>query len=142
MDTSLVTNIEKDPDHSLVTAAKRGETHAFEKLMLRHKRKVFAIALRITKNREDAEDVMQESFHKAFLHLGGFQQASQFCTWLTRITCNEAYMLLRRRKMFFDSRHFDRGVRQFGIFRAWCDGVAEEKQTAGVSLFAGMRGGQ
>jgi RNA polymerase sigma-70 factor (ECF subfamily) len=98
MDTPLATDIEKDPDHAVVTAAKRGDTHAFEKLMLRHKRKVFAIALRITKNREDAEDVMQESFHKAFLHLGGFQETSQFCTWLTRITCNEAYMLLRRRR--------------------------------------------
>jgi RNA polymerase sigma-70 factor, ECF subfamily len=98
MDTPLATNIEKDPDQALVTAAKRGDTHAFENLVLRHKRKVFAIALRITKNREDAEDVVQESFHKAFLHLGGFQEASQFYTWLTRITCNEACMLLRRRR--------------------------------------------
>jgi len=98
MDTSLATDIEKDPYHALVTAAKRGETHAFEKLMSRHKRRVFAVALRITKNREDAEDVVQESFHKAFLHLGSFQQASQFSTWLTRITFNEAYMVLRRRR--------------------------------------------
>jgi RNA polymerase sigma-70 factor (ECF subfamily) len=98
MEISLATDIEKDPDQALVTAAKRGETHAFEKLMSRHKRKVFAVALRITKNREDAEDVVQESFHKAFLHLGGFQQASQFSSWLTRITFNEAYMVLRRRR--------------------------------------------
>jgi RNA polymerase sigma-70 factor (ECF subfamily) len=98
METYLVTDIQKDPDHTLVTAAKRGDTHAFENLMSRHKRKVFAVALRITKNREDAEDVVQESFHKAFLHLGGFQEASQFSTWLTRITCNEAYMVLRRRR--------------------------------------------
>ena len=98
METSRATDIEKDPDHALVTAAKRGDTHAFEKLMSRHKRRVLAVALRITKNREDAEDVVQESFHKAFHHLGGFQQASQFSTWLTRITCNEAYMVLRRRR--------------------------------------------
>jgi len=98
MDTALMTNIEKGPDHALVTAAKRGDTRAFEVLMSRHKRKAFAIALRITKNREDAEDVTQESFHKAFVHLGGFQEASQFSTWLTRITCNEAFMLLRRRR--------------------------------------------
>ena len=98
MEMSLATNIQKDPDHALVTAARRGETHAFEKLMARHKRRVFALALRITKNREDAEDVVQESFHKAFLHLSGFQQASQFSTWLTRITFNEAYMVLRRRR--------------------------------------------
>jgi RNA polymerase sigma-70 factor (ECF subfamily) len=98
MDTSLATDVEKDPYHALVTAAKRGDTHAFEKLMSRHKRRVFAVALRITKNREDAEDVVQESFHKAFLHLGSFQQASPFSTWLTRITFNEAYMVLRRRR--------------------------------------------
>jgi RNA polymerase sigma-70 factor, ECF subfamily len=98
MDTSLATDIEKDPCHALVTAAKRGDTQAFEKLMSRHKRRVFAVALRITKNREDAEDVVQESFHKAFLHLGSFQQASQFSTWLTRITFNEAYMVLRRKR--------------------------------------------
>jgi RNA polymerase sigma-70 factor (ECF subfamily) len=98
METPLTADIEKDPDHALVTAAKRGDTHAFEKLMLRHKRRVFAIALRITKNREDAEDVVQESFHKAFLYLAGFQQAAQFSTWLTRIAFNEACMVLRRRR--------------------------------------------
>jgi RNA polymerase sigma-70 factor (ECF subfamily) len=98
MEASLATDIERDPDHTLVTAAKRGDSHAFEKLMSRHKRKVFAVALRITRNREDAEDVVQESFHKAFQHLRGFQQASQFSTWLTRITFNEAYMVLRRRR--------------------------------------------
>jgi RNA polymerase sigma-70 factor, ECF subfamily len=98
METYLVTDIKKDPDHALVTAAKCGDMQAFEKLMSRHKRKAFAVALRITKNREDAEDVVQERFHKAFLHLGGFQEASQFSTWLTRIACNEAYMVLRRRR--------------------------------------------
>jgi RNA polymerase sigma-70 factor (ECF subfamily) len=98
METYLLTDIENDPDHTLVTAARRGDTHAFEQLVSRHKRKVFAIALRITKNREDAEDVVQESFHKAFLHLGDFQEAAQFSTWLTRIACNEAYMVLRRRR--------------------------------------------
>src|ERR1700691_1627875 len=98
MDTSLATDIEKDPDHALVTAAKRGDTHAFEKLMSRHQRKVLAIALRITKNWEDAEDVVQESFQKAFFHLVRFQQASQFSTWLTRIALNESSMVLRRRR--------------------------------------------
>jgi RNA polymerase sigma-70 factor, ECF subfamily len=98
MDTSLATYIDEGSDHALVTAAKRGDTHAFEKLMSRHKRKVFAVAVRITKNREDAEDVVQESFHKAFHHLDRFQEASQFSTWLTRIALNESYMVLRRRR--------------------------------------------
>jgi RNA polymerase sigma-70 factor, ECF subfamily len=98
MGTSLATGIEKDSDHPLVTAAKRGDMHAFEKLVLRHRRKVFAAALRIMKNREDAEDVVQESFHKVFLHLDRFQEESQFSTWLTRITLNEAFAVLRHRR--------------------------------------------
>jgi RNA polymerase sigma-70 factor, ECF subfamily len=98
MESFLTTEIDKKPDHDLVNAAKRGDTSAFEQLMSRHTRRVLAVALRITKNREDAEDVVQESFHKAFVHLRGFQQASQFSTWITRIGFNESYMVLRRRR--------------------------------------------
>ncbi|MFZ0522873.1 MAG: sigma-70 family RNA polymerase sigma factor [Candidatus Acidiferrales bacterium] len=98
MGTFLASDIQKNSDQPLVTAAKRGDTDAFEKLVLRHKQRVFAVALRITKNREDAEDVAQESFHKAFLHLDGFQEKSQFSSWLTRITLNEAFALLRHRR--------------------------------------------
>ena len=98
MKTSCATSISKDSDGALVAAAKRGDTHAFEKLVLRYKRRVFAIAQRITNNHEDAEDVVQDCFHKAFLHLHGFQERSQFSTWLTRIAMNEAFMLLRRRR--------------------------------------------
>lgn len=98
MDMFRTSGIEKDSDHPFVIAAKRGDTHAFEKLVLRHRQKVFAVALRIMKNREDAEDVLQEAFHKAFLHISRFQQESRFSTWLTRIALNEAYMALRRRR--------------------------------------------
>jgi len=69
---------EKDPDATLVTATKSGDTHAFETLVSRYKRRALAMAQRITNNREDAEDVVQESFHKAFLHLGAFQEKSRF----------------------------------------------------------------
>jgi RNA polymerase sigma-70 factor (ECF subfamily) len=89
---------DKDSDGALVAAAKCGESHAFEKLVFRHERRVFAVAQRITHNREDAEDVVQESFHKAFRHLNDFQEKSRFSTWLTRIAMNEAFMLLRRRR--------------------------------------------
>jgi RNA polymerase sigma-70 factor (ECF subfamily) len=82
----------------LVVAAKRGDTQAFETLVLRHEQRVLAVAQRITNNREDAEDVAQESLHKAFVHLGDFQEKSRFSTWLTRIAMNEAFMLLRRRR--------------------------------------------
>jgi RNA polymerase sigma-70 factor, ECF subfamily len=98
MDTFRAGCREKDPDATLVAAAKRGDSHAFEKLVLRYERRVFAVAQRITKNREDAEDVVQETFHKAFLHLNGFQEKSLFSTWLTRIAINQALMVLRRRR--------------------------------------------
>ncbi len=102
METSCRTGADKDSDGTLVAAAKRGETQGFEELVLRHKQRVLAVAQRITNNREDAEDVMQESFHKAFLHLDAFQEKSRFSTWLTRIAMNEAFMLLRRRRGVFE----------------------------------------
>ncbi len=98
MKTSCTTGINKHSDGGLVAAAKRGDTQAFEKLVFRHKQRVLAVAQRITNNREDAEDVAQESFHKAFVHLDAFQEKSRFSTWLTRIAMNEAFMLLRRRR--------------------------------------------
>jgi RNA polymerase sigma-70 factor, ECF subfamily len=87
-----------DFDALLVAATKRGETHAFEQLVLRHEQKVFTAVQRITKNREDSDDVVQESLHKAFLHLDSFQEKSKFSTWLIAIALNEALMLLRRRR--------------------------------------------
>ena len=98
MGTFRAIRIDEDSDAELVAATKCGETHAFEKLVFRYKRRVLAVAQRITNNREDAEDVVQESFHKAFLHLDDFQEKSRFSTWLTRIAMNEAFMLLRRRR--------------------------------------------
>jgi RNA polymerase sigma-70 factor, ECF subfamily len=92
------TRVNKVSDGELVAAAKCGSTEAFEQLFFRHEHRVLAVAQRIVKNQEDAEDVMQECFHKAFLHLGAFQEKSLFSTWLTRIAMNEALMVLRRRK--------------------------------------------
>src|SRR6476659_6555800 len=98
MTMSGTTSANKHSDEELVAATKRGDAQAFEELVLRHRQKVVAVAQRITNNREDAQDVAQESFHKAFLHLGAFQEKSRFSTWLTRIALNEAFMLLRRRR--------------------------------------------
>src|SRR6202030_2813401 len=96
------TGINKRSDVTLVAAAKHGDTQAFEELVVRYKRIVFAMAQRITNNREDAEDVVQDTFHKVFLHLDSFQEKSRFSTWLTRIAMNEAFMLLRRRRGIFE----------------------------------------
>ncbi len=83
---------------ALVAGAKIGDAAAFELLVQRHERKILSLAQRMTRNREDAEDVVQQSFQKAFVHLKNFEGESLFSTWLTRIAINEALMLLRRRR--------------------------------------------
>ena len=71
---------------------------AFEELVRRYDRNVFRIAQHITQNREDAEDVVQDAFLKAYSNLHQFQGQSKFYTWLVRIAVNEALMRLRRRR--------------------------------------------
>jgi RNA polymerase sigma-70 factor, ECF subfamily len=88
----------KDPDESLVSDAIRGSSGAFEVLFERHERKIFRIAYRVLRNREDAEDAVQQAFARAFVHLHRFQGQSRFSTWLTRIAINEALMLIRKRR--------------------------------------------
>jgi len=82
----------------LVRAAKDGDVSAFEKLVKRYDRNVFRIANHITHSREDAEDVVQEAFLKAYSNLEKFQEQSKFYTWLVRIAVNEALMKLRKRR--------------------------------------------
>src|SRR5258708_13185986 len=98
MESARATNVAKESDEVLVSAAKGGDRQAFEELILRHEQKVLAVAQRITNHREDAQDVAQETFHKVFCHLNSFQEKARFSTWMTRIAMNEAFMLLRRRR--------------------------------------------
>src|SRR6266851_10113854 len=86
----------QDEEATLVLAAKSGDGHAFEILIERYQIRILAIARRFTRIREDAEDIVQQSFQKAFVHLHKFEGKSSFSTWLTRIAINEALMLLRR----------------------------------------------
>lgn len=87
-----------DPETGLVEAAKGGDPAAFEQLVNLYERKIFRLAMNITGNREDAEDVMQNAFLKAYEHLPGFQGDSRFYTWLVRIAVNEGLMRLRKRR--------------------------------------------
>ena len=109
MPTSLVDQIDapeptiasfRDPgrEEALVAAAKNGNERAFEILVKRHEQRIFAVAQRYTRAREDARDVAQQTFQKAFVHLHSFEWKSSFSTWLTRIAINEALMLLRRQR--------------------------------------------
>ena len=86
----------QDEEAALVFAAKSGNGQAFEILIKRYQRRILAIARRFTRIQEDAEDIAQQSFQKAFVHLHRFKGKSSFSTWLTRIAINEALMLLRR----------------------------------------------
>jgi RNA polymerase sigma-70 factor (ECF subfamily) len=88
----------RDPvtDATLVAAAKRGDEKAFETLVRRHRPRILALALRYTRVREDAEDVVQQALQKAFIYLNSFEGKSSFSTWITRIAINEALMWLRR----------------------------------------------
>lgn len=82
-------------DASLVSAAKKGDHTAFQLLVERHEQMILFKVLRVSGNRDDAEDIVQQAIHNAFAHLKRFEGRSSFSTWLTRIALNEALMLRR-----------------------------------------------
>lgn len=82
----------------LVNRAREGDGSAFSALIRQYEGKIFRLAMNITQNREDAEDVLQEAFLKAYEHLDQFQGNSKFYTWIVRIAVNQALMKLRKRK--------------------------------------------
>jgi RNA polymerase sigma-70 factor (ECF subfamily) len=92
------TRVIHDGESALVDRAQQGDLEAFESLVSRYERKIFRLAQNITQNKEDAEDVMQEAFVKAYQHLPDFQRNSRFYTWLVRIAVNQALMKLRKRR--------------------------------------------
>jgi len=94
----LPSNVVREDEHLLVAAAKAGDAAAFEELVNRYERKIFRLTMNITRNREDAEDAMQDAFMKAYSHLDRFHEDSRFYTWLVRIAANEALMRLRKRR--------------------------------------------
>jgi RNA polymerase sigma-70 factor (ECF subfamily) len=83
-------------DLDLVRATQNGDVSAFEQLVKRYDRRLLRIAQHITHNLEDAQDVVQEAFLKAFQHLDQFRGESKFSTWLIRITINQSFMKLRK----------------------------------------------
>jgi len=86
-------------DEALVTAAKSGDRPAFAELWERHSNRAFKMAYRMTRNREDAEDVIQDAWTNAYVHLKSFDSRARFSTWLTRIAINTALMTLRRKRV-------------------------------------------
>ena len=85
-------------DAALVENVKRGSHSAYSELVKRHSTQAFRIAYRITQNKQDAEDAMQDSLLRAFRRINSFDGRSAFATWLTRIAINTSLMILRKRR--------------------------------------------
>jgi RNA polymerase sigma-70 factor (ECF subfamily) len=89
-------------DELLASRAKSGDTNAFVELSKRHANKIFQATYRVTRNRQDAEDALQDAFLSAFTHMKGFEGRSSFSTWLTRIAINSALMILRKKRNCYE----------------------------------------
>lgn len=86
------------PDHELVSRAREGHYEAYEELIRRYQRRVYALVYNMTGHREDAEDLVQDIFIKAYRSLGGFKGDSSFYTWIYRIAVNRTINFLKRHK--------------------------------------------
>jgi RNA polymerase sigma factor (sigma-70 family) len=86
------------PDIFLVAAAKDGDHQAYAELCRRHSKQIRRTILRITRDVADAEDMLQETLLKAYVHIGRFEGRSAFSSWLTRIAINSALMLSRKKR--------------------------------------------
>src|SRR6266704_6109094 len=94
-----VAPVEASDDRELVRQAQRENKEAFEELVRRHQHRVFAVAGGILRRREDVEDIAQQVFLKAYFALKRFDQRAAFSTWLYKITVNECWDLLRKKKV-------------------------------------------
>ena len=103
-------------DRELVRRAQADDKEAFEELVRRHQHRVFAVAGGILRRREDVEDIAQQVFVKAYLSLKRFDQRAAFSTWLYKITVNECWDLLRKKKvrpLLYESDLSEEQARQY-----------------------------
>jgi RNA polymerase sigma-70 factor, ECF subfamily len=103
-------------ERQLVRKAQKGDKAAFETLVQRHQHRVFAVARGILKRQEDVEDIAQQVFVKAYFSLKRFDQRAAFSTWLYKITVNECWDLLRKRKarpLIYESDFSEEQSRQY-----------------------------
>ena len=85
-------------ERDMIERASRGDAAAFNHLMAQHERRMYAVALRMCGNREDAQDCLQEAMLRVYRAIGGFKGQSSFSTWVYRITMNTCLDELRRKK--------------------------------------------
>ena len=86
-------------DEELVTRSQQDDERAFGELVPRYESKVYSLAMKMLRNPEDAEDVLQETFLRAYRGIKSFQGHSTFSTWIYRITANSALMRLRKKQL-------------------------------------------
>lgn len=100
--SDFVRNARSHGEQKLLAAAKCGDRAAFDELFQPLAKRTFQIVYRITRNREDAEDALQDSFLRAFLHIRAYESRSSFSSWLTSIAVNSALMMLRKKRNSFE----------------------------------------
>lgn len=118
-----------ETDLDLVNAILAGDTGNYALLVKRHQRFVFTLALRFAKNREDAEEIAQDCFIKAYKALGTFKQTSKFSTWLYTITYTTAMTYLRKKKLDSSSIDDEEHVLQLANKDSSFDADAVEKKS-------------
>ncbi len=120
---------EKETDLALITAVLAGDTGQYAALVKRHQRFVFTLAIRFAKNREDAEEIAQDCFVKAYRALGTFKQGSKFSTWLYTITYTTSMTFLRKKKIQTQSINDDENILQIANSGSSFDANLIEKKS-------------
>src|SRR6266853_2493250 len=117
-----------EEDRELVRRAQKDDKEAFEELVRRHQNRVFAVAGGILRNREDVEDIAQQVFLKAYFSIKRFDQRAAFSTWLYKITVNECWDLLRKKKvrpLLYESDLSEEQVQQFSAAEKFESGAQD-----------------
>jgi RNA polymerase sigma-70 factor (ECF subfamily) len=125
---------QNDTDLALITAVLAGQTSQYEVLVKRHQRFVFTLAMRFAKNREDAEEIAQNCFVKAYRALGTFKQTAKFSTWLYTITYTTSMTFLRKKKLTTQSINDDENFMQIANSGTDFDANLVEKKSAHAHL--------
>ncbi len=121
---------QEETDLAIITAVLSGNTALYSVLVKRHQRFVFTLALRFAKNREDAEEIAQDCFVKAYRSLGTFKQTSKFSTWLYTIVYTTSMTFLRKKKFDTQSIHDDEHALQIANEGTGFDADLIEKKSS------------
>jgi RNA polymerase sigma-70 factor (ECF subfamily) len=107
LQTQVLAATPNDADLDLVHASKKGDLTAFEELVKRYDRRLLRIAQNVVHDFNDAQEVVQEAFFKAYQRLDQFRENARFSTWLVRITLNECFMKVRKQRVTKEVRAED-----------------------------------